>query len=90
MLAYITRRILISIVVLFLATILVFLLVACIGYATLWSSFHEAYHGISETWVTKFRYYDIWRKHHLLHHQHPKRNFGTVFIYTDMLFGTKV
>ncbi|MGH6848464.1 MAG: sterol desaturase family protein [Methylocella sp.] len=68
----------------------VFVLVACIGYATLWSSFHEAYHGISETWVTKFRYYDIWRKHHLLHHQHPKRNFGTVFIYTDMLFGTKV
>jgi sterol desaturase/sphingolipid hydroxylase (fatty acid hydroxylase superfamily) len=67
-----------------------FLLVACIAYAYVWSSLHEAYHGVSENWVTKFRYYDMWRKHHMFHHQRPTRNFGTVFIFTDMLFRTKV
>lgn len=67
-----------------------FVLVACIGYAALWSSLHEAYHGVSENWVTKFRFYNIWLKHHLLHHQQPKRNFGTVFIFTDRLFRTHV
>ena len=67
-----------------------FVLVACIGYAALWSSLHEAYHGVSENWVTKFRFYDIWLKHHLKHHQHPTRNFGTVFIFTDRLFRTHV
>jgi sterol desaturase/sphingolipid hydroxylase (fatty acid hydroxylase superfamily) len=68
----------------------VFVLVACVLYAALWSSLHETYHGVSENWVTKFPFYDIWLKHHLLHHQQPTRNFGTVFIYTDMLFGTKI
>jgi sterol desaturase/sphingolipid hydroxylase (fatty acid hydroxylase superfamily) len=67
-----------------------FLLIACIAYAYVWSSLHEAYHGISENWVTKFRYYDMWRKHHMFHHQRPTRNFGTVFIFTDRLFRTKV
>jgi hypothetical protein len=67
-----------------------FVLFACIGYAALWSSLHESYHGISENWVTKFRFYDIWLEHHLKHHQRPTRNFGTVFIFTDRLFGTHV
>jgi Fatty acid hydroxylase superfamily len=67
-----------------------FVLAACIGYAALWSSLHEAYHGVSENWVTKLRFYDIWLKHHLKHHQQPTRNFGTVFIFTDWLFRTKI
>jgi sterol desaturase/sphingolipid hydroxylase (fatty acid hydroxylase superfamily) len=67
-----------------------FVLAACIGYAALWSSLHESYHGVSENWVTKFRFYDIWLKHHLKHHQQPTRNFGTVFIFTDWLFRTHV
>jgi sterol desaturase/sphingolipid hydroxylase (fatty acid hydroxylase superfamily) len=67
-----------------------FVLFASIAYAALWSSLHEAYHGVSENWVTKFRYYDFWRNHHLKHHQRPTRNFGTVFIFTDWLFGTHV
>ena len=65
-------------------------LFACIGYSWLWSSLHEAHHGISENWVTKFRFYNIWLKHHLLHHRQPTRNFGTVFIFTDRLFRTHV
>lgn len=65
-----------------------FVLLACIGYAALWSSLHEAYHGVSENWVTKFRFYDIWLNHHLKHHKQPTRNFGTVFIFTDRLFRT--
>jgi sterol desaturase/sphingolipid hydroxylase (fatty acid hydroxylase superfamily) len=67
-----------------------FVLFASIAYSALWSSLHEAYHGVSENWVTKFRFYDIWRNHHLKHHQRPTRNFGTVFIFTDWLFGTHV
>lgn len=67
-----------------------FVLVASICYAALWSSLHESYHGISENWVTKLPFYSVWRKHHLLHHEQPKRNFGTVFIFTDRLFGTHV
>jgi sterol desaturase/sphingolipid hydroxylase (fatty acid hydroxylase superfamily) len=67
-----------------------FVLFACIGYAALWSSLHESYHGVSENWVTKFRFYDVWLKHHLKHHQQPTRNFGTVFIFTDRFFGTHV
>jgi sterol desaturase/sphingolipid hydroxylase (fatty acid hydroxylase superfamily) len=66
----------------------VLLLVACILYAAFWSSLHAAHHGVSKGWTTCLTIFSAWQKHHMRHHARPDRNFGTVFIFTDALFGT--
>ena len=64
-------------------------LTTCILYSALWSSLHAAYHGKNDGWVTRLAIYARWKEHHLRHHEYPNRNFGTVFIFTDRIFGTK-
>ena len=64
-------------------------LLACIAYAALWSSLHAAHHGIRGSWTTRLGIHPIWLHHHQLHHQNPRTNFGTVFIFTDVVFRTQ-
>lgn len=62
----------------------------CVLYAAVWSSLHAAHHEVGSKWITKVPLYKIWRRSHLLHHEHPSKNFGTIFIWTDYLFGTAI
>lgn len=58
-------------------------------YSYLWTRIHRAIHGTERNWFARsgpvFRFF---RNHHLKHHSHPKRNYGTVFPVTDYLFFT--
>ena len=61
-----------------------------VGYGYLWSKLHRAFHNLEVNWTVFLPwYYDAAYKHHHLHHVDPKCNFGTVFIFTDRLFGTR-
>jgi hypothetical protein len=65
-------------------------IVMAILHATTWTVLHSTYHGVGKfPWVKKMWYYKQWETHHLYHHDHPRKNYGAVFIYTDYLFGTK-
>lgn len=59
-------------------------------YCYLWTKMHRAFHGIETNWTVETPFYDSYKSHHELHHQHPTFNFGTVFPWTDYLFGTKM
>lgn len=65
------------------------LLAVCIAYAWVWSTLHAYHHDIEEGWLKNTRIYAIWRGHHLLHHEDPNTNFGTVFIFMDRLFSSQ-
>jgi len=65
-------------------------LFGCIVYAAIWSKLHAAYHEVGSSWIAHFPLYKIWRHHHLEHHKHINKNFGTLFIFTDFIFGTKL
>lgn len=65
-------------------------LLGCVFYAGIWSALHASYHGVGGKLITKLPLYPIWKKHHLAHHKRPTKNFGTIFIYTDIIFGTKI
>lgn len=65
-------------------------LLGSILYAALWSNLHASYHEVGSKWLEKFPLYPIWKNHHLNHHLHTNKNFGTVFVWTDYLFGTKI
>lgn len=65
-----------------------FVMLACTAYAALWSNLHAAYHEISDSWLARLPFFAYWKAHHMRHHLLPDRNFGTVFIYMDWLFGT--
>lgn len=67
-----------------------FVMLACIVYAALWSNLHAAYHDICDSWLTRLPFFAYWKAHHMRHHDHPGRNFGTVFVYMDWLFGTQI
>jgi sterol desaturase/sphingolipid hydroxylase (fatty acid hydroxylase superfamily) len=58
-------------------------------YSAVWSVLHAAYHDVGWEWVKRLPGYITWREHHLLHHANPAANFGTIFILTDRLFGTR-
>ena len=62
--------------------------VASLAYAALWTCLHASYHDVGCQWIKGLPGYGRWRTHHLLHHTNPATNFGTVFIFTDRLFGT--
>lgn len=60
-------------------------------HASTWTILHSTYHGVGHfSWVKRWWYYKLWERHHLLHHDHPRKNYGAVFIWTDYLFGTKL
>lgn len=60
------------------------------GYGYLWSKLHRAFHNVEVNWTLLIPwYYDAALRHHQIHHSHPHRNLGTVFIFTDRLFGTR-
>jgi sterol desaturase/sphingolipid hydroxylase (fatty acid hydroxylase superfamily) len=53
-----------------------------------WTKVHRGIHGVEENWVMKTSIYRRLRAHHLEHHDSPSRNFGVVFPFTDLIFGT--
>ena len=59
-------------------------------YTYLWARMHRAIHNIESNWFQRcgpvFRFF---RNHHLKHHINAGVNFGTVFPWTDYLFGTR-
>ena len=69
---------------------LVIILFGCMLYAQIWSSLHASYHEVGSKWIINFPLYKIWEHHHLEHHKRPTKNFGTIFIWTDYVFGTKI
>lgn len=61
----------------------------CVGYSYLWTRVHRAIHEpVQNRHHTAGRLFSILRDHHLMHHAHPQRNFGTLFPWTDYLFFT--
>lgn len=64
--------------------------VVCLGaYCWVWTTIHRASHDLGKAnWLTRTRYATAAVKHHLAHHEKPYLNFGTVFYFTDWLFGT--
>lgn len=58
-------------------------------YAGTWTMMHNCHHDLKYAWIKKLPFYGWFRKHHLIHHDIPNRNYGTIFIWTDYLFGTK-
>ncbi|MGV3662145.1 MAG: sterol desaturase family protein [Prosthecobacter sp.] len=68
----------------------VYVLVSCVGYAALWTALHSAYHEVGHRWIARGWYYRKWRSHHMAHHDHPRKNFGAIFIWSDWIAGTHV
>jgi hypothetical protein len=58
-------------------------------YTYLWARMHRAIHDLESNWFQRcgpvFQYF---RNHHLKHHANARVNFGTVFPWTDYVFGT--
>ena len=63
--------------------------VFALWYAGTWTIMHNAHHDLKYAWIKKLPFYEWFRKHHLIHHDVPNKNYGTIFIWTDYLFGTK-
>jgi ubiquinone/menaquinone biosynthesis C-methylase UbiE len=59
-------------------------------YPYLWNRMHRAIHDLEANWFRRsgpiFRFFS---NHHLQHHAQANVNFGTVFPWTDYLFGTR-
>ena len=64
--------------------------VSSFAYAKTWTCLHRCHHNLGCPWLKSVPGYAIWREHHEAHHQHFGRNFGTVFIWTDRLFGSRM
>jgi sterol desaturase/sphingolipid hydroxylase (fatty acid hydroxylase superfamily) len=65
------------------------ILSACfLGHSILWTRLHRAIHGLENNWTKRLWIYRIIERHHLEHHHRPGRNFGAVFPFMDLLFGT--
>ncbi len=65
------------------------LLTWCFVYAYLWNRMHRAIHDLEKNWFRRsgpiFRFF---MNHHLQHHARARVNYGTVFPWTDYVFGT--
>lgn len=68
---------------------LVMLLLAII-YSIVWTKMHRAFHDLESGWIRYVPGYNQALTHHLRHHDKPNKNLGTVFWFSDYLFGTKV
>lgn len=61
----------------------------CFVYSYLWTAMHRAIHGTEHHWLERFGHlFRFFRNHHLKHHVHPERNYGTLFPVMDYLFFT--
>ncbi|RDJ35418.1 MAG: hypothetical protein DWQ19_11420 [Crenarchaeota archaeon] len=70
-------------------TVVPMILIISFVYGAIWTTIHSAHHDLpGYNWAKNLPGYNMWRTHHLVHHDHPGKNFGTVFIFTDFLFGT--
>jgi hypothetical protein len=59
------------------------------SYRYLWARMHRAIHGIESNWFQRCGpVFHFFRNHHLRHHVNARVNYGTVFPWTDYLFGT--
>ena len=65
------------------------LLVTFFYHSYIWTHMHRAIHDLEDNWITKTKYYERAKRHHLLHHRRPASNFGVVFLWTDYIFNTK-
>jgi len=67
-----------------------FVLILCISvfYGYLWTIIHTCHHDLGYEFLHNVPGYSILRKHHLVHHDHVNCNFGTIFIWSDWIFGT--
>jgi len=64
--------------------------VCLLAYCYIWTTVHRSSHGRNEKhWISNTWYGKKMIKHHLRHHDNFNSNFGTVFLHTDYLFGTK-
>ena len=50
-----------------------------VGYSLLWTGLHRSMHEVGGRWALHLPGYAALRAHHLDHHRHSGRNFGTVF-----------
>ena len=50
-----------------------------VGYSLLWTGLHRSMHEVGGRWALHLPGYAALRAHHLDHHRHAGRNFGTVF-----------
>lgn len=65
------------------------MLVVAVTNCFVWTGMHRAMHDKGGNWVKRLPWYKCWEHHHMLHHEHPGKNFGTVFgPITDWIFGT--
>ena len=55
-----------------------------------WTKLHRGIHELEENWLMKTSYFKKAKHHHELHHERPGKNFGVVFLWTDLLFRTKL
>lgn len=62
----------------------------CWFYAVSWTAIHRAHHEAGAHWAKRIPGYQALRDHHLGHHARPSTNFGTIFIWTDYVFRTKL
>ena len=60
-------------------------------YSITWSFLHMVHHDLDKqkSILRVLPGYKYWRAHHLNHHKKTTKNFGTVFPWTDIFFGTK-
>ena len=57
-------------------------------YSVVWTNLHKAHHNMGYNFIPKIPFYGLWKNYHLTHHNYPNKNYGTVFIYSDLLFGS--
>ena len=55
-----------------------------------WTKLHRGIHELENNWLMKTSYFKKAKHHHELHHERPGKNFGVVFLWTDLLFRTKL
>jgi len=75
--------------VFFKASFALMLLGSAIAYALAWTVLHRAHHDLGCKWLFKWSFYRWLRQYHHAHHHNPTTNFGLIFPFTDLLFGTR-
>lgn len=71
-----------------IGSMLSLLTLLCI-HSYVWSKMHRSFHKIEHNWTERLKCYNKFYEHHILHHEHPDKNFGVLYIWTDKLFGTR-
>jgi hypothetical protein len=61
---------------------------ATLGYLQTFNMIHWRFHVPSETWFQRSRLFLWLKRHHLLHHENPKRNTNVVIPLADLCLGT--